>query len=40
LQKKTRRNNLGAGTNESHPNHVVVMLFVVALLFMAVMVLK
>jgi len=29
LQKVTNRSNLGAGTNESFPNHVVVMLFVV-----------
>jgi hypothetical protein len=29
LQKVTNRNNLGAGTNESFPNHVAVMLFVV-----------
>jgi hypothetical protein len=29
LQIVTSRNNLGAGTNESYSNHVVVMLFVV-----------
>jgi hypothetical protein len=29
LQIVTSRNNLGAGTNESYPNHAVVMLFVV-----------
>jgi len=29
LQKVTSRNNLGAGTNKSYSNQVVVMLFVV-----------
>jgi hypothetical protein len=29
LQIVTSRKNLGAGTNESYPNHAVVMLFVV-----------
>ena len=29
LQIVTKRNKLGAGTNDSYPHHVVVMLFVV-----------
>jgi hypothetical protein len=29
LQKVTSRNTFGAGTNESYPNHVVVMFVVV-----------
>jgi len=29
LQIVTSRNNLGAGTNDSYPHHVVVMLFVI-----------
>jgi len=29
LQIVTKRNKLGAGTNDSYPHHVVVMLFVI-----------